>query len=122
MRAEERISPTLYAPPWRERTPDGKLGAEYGPSTAATFARQVARHLDWSYRAQAKARRGNEALRVYMRLDDGTLRLDVPESEVRVYRLIVEQGHSIRWTAKHLGVHRESVRSYMRRLKTRAAR
>lgn len=120
--AQQRVSQKLYAPPWRERQPDGTLGPEYGPRTVATYARQVAAALDWSFRGQSKASKRLEVLRDFMRLDDGTMRLGVPESEVRVYRIVVEQGHSTRWAAKNLGVNRATIQSYLRRLIVRAQR
>jgi DNA-directed RNA polymerase specialized sigma24 family protein len=117
-------NPQQFLPPWRDRGPDGKLGEPYGPSTALTFARQVARFGDWSYRKPpAKASRGADAdaLRAWMRLEDGTLRLGIPESEVRVYLLVYEGGKSVRWVARHLKLSRESCRSYIRRLRARMA-
>lgn len=115
--------PRLLAPPWRERGPDGKLGPEYGPKTAATYAKHVAQHRDWSYRTPSKESRGADldAIRDWIRLEDGTIRLDVPEGEARVY-LAIEQGDSVRSAARRLGISRESVRSYLRRLKARALR
>lgn len=101
----------LYAPPWRD-----SQGREYGPSMAA-YTRQLARHKDWSYRP-TPADEFYERLRAFMR-PGGVLRDDLPESEVRAYLIVVEQRSSTRYAARLLGVSRESVRSYLKRLKRR---
>lgn len=122
MAERERIPARQYASPWRERMPDGTLGPEYGPRSAATFAKLHAMHRDWTYKPPKRAAKQAIELQMWMRLEDGTLRMGVPESEVRVYRLVVEQGHSIRWVARRLEISRESVRSYLRRLRARMVR
>lgn len=109
----------LLAPPWRALNPDGTLGTEYGPQTAATYARHIAKHRDWSYRAPVttSARKVDfVALRAFMRQADGALRQDVPEGELEAYRLVVEQGMSPRKAGDTLGVSRRTIRVHLQRL------
>jgi DNA-directed RNA polymerase specialized sigma24 family protein len=114
---------SILLPPWRERLPDGRLGQEYGPRSVRTYERQIARWKDWAYRRPSReARLHADDLIAFMRLEDGSLREDVPPSERDVYVLIYEQGHSIRWTARERGLSRETVRSYIRRLKAKVPR
>ena len=112
--ANQKPDQKLYAPPWRAFGPDGKLGAPYGPGTAATFSRHLAAHRDWSYRRPSKVARGLEGLVAWMEAKER----DVPAGELRVY-LELRAGHSLRFVARNLGVSRETVRSYLRRLKAR---
>lgn len=114
----------LYLPPWRDRLPSGELSVEsYGPASPAALARQVTRYRDWSYRVATvsqDARQDGEAMRQYMRPDGGALREDVPDRERQVYLLVYEHGHSVRYVARQLEIKRESVRTYLRRLRERA--
>ncbi len=114
--------PELFAPPWRDRQPNGELGAEYGPKTATTYARHVAAYRDWAYRTPSKEARRPDAdqLIAWMRGENGSLRDDVPRSEQRAYELVYEQGHSTRFAARKLAVARASVVSALRRLRARA--
>lgn len=122
MKGKPEMQAIAYAPPWRERLPDGKLGQEYGPRSLATYARHIARFKDWSWRLPSKeARRDADAMIAFMRLEDGSIRPDVPASEVAVYLAVYEQGHSIRHTARARQLSRETVRAYLRRLKARLA-
>lgn len=114
MMAEIR-DPRLLSPPWRERNPDGTLGPEYGPGTPATYARHLAQHRDWSFRMKSKESRKNLDLIEWMESGD---RADVPVSERRVYEQICA-GHSVRYAARTLGLTRDSVRSYLDRLRAR---
>lgn len=113
----------LYAPPWRDVMPDGTLGPEYGPKSAAGYARLL---VDFKLgiappqRSPAQAR-DLDRLRAWIRLEDGTLRLDVPRAEAQVF-LGLEQGLGLRAIARQLGLSRETVRSYLRRLRARRAR
>lgn len=116
-------SAQLLAPPWRERLPDGSLGEPYGPKSIATFAAHVARWKDWSWRLPSKeARRDADVIIAYVRLEDGSFREGIPPGELKVYVAVMEEGHSVRHTARTLGVSRETVRSYLRRLRARVGR
>jgi len=55
----------------------------------------------------------------YMRLEDGSLRDDVPQRERDVYLLIFESGHASRYVARKLKISRSSVQVYLRRLRAR---
>lgn len=119
-----KMMQTNFAPPWREVMPTGKLGPEYGPASAAAYARQIARFKDWSWRTPSKvARRDADEVIGWMRQvgtpGEGELRAEVPTSEREAYLLIFEQGHSVRYVARLRGITRESVKSYLRRLKAR---
>ncbi len=110
----------LLSPPWRERLPDGTLGQEYGPPSPAALARHIARFKDWSWRLPSKeARRDADRLIAYVRLEDGSFRAGIPSGELRVYEMVMEAGHSTRYTARHLGLSRSTVTSYLRRLRGR---
>ena len=116
------MNASMLLPPWRDRLATGTLGPEYGPKTLRTYERQIARYKDWSYRKPSReARLHADELIAFMRLEDGTLRTEgIPESELLVYLLVYEQGHSIRHAARNRQLSRETVRSYLRRLKARA--
>src|SRR6187397_790346 len=101
----------MLLPPWRDRLVSGALGAEYGPRTLRTYERQIARYKDWSYRQPSReAIEGADEMIAFMRLEDGSLRTDVPPSELEVYRLVYEQGLSVRHAARSRGLSRETVR------------
>lgn len=111
---------TAFLPPWRDRDPDGALGPEYGPRNVLTYLRQIERWKDWSWRVPSRdARRDADQMIAFMRGEDGELRADVPSSEREVYLLVYEKGHSVRWVARERKVTRDTIRSYMRRLKAR---
>lgn len=109
------------APPWRERMADGTLGEQYGPKTIEAFARHLAAFRLWTWRPPSKEARRDDAaaLCAYMRPGGSELRCDVPESERGVYVMIYEKGHSVRYTAREMGLHRSTVRGYLRRLRAR---
>ena len=112
---------TLYAPPWLERRPDGTV-VEYGPSPQ-TFAQHVERFKNWAWRMPSKeARQDADLLIAYVRLEDGSFREGIPKGELRAYVAVFEEGHSVRHAARTLGLSRETVRSYMRRLRGRVGR
>ncbi len=113
-----------FIAPWAEKLPDG-TAIEYGPSPA-THARRDAEHRNWAWRRSgklaARLARSPEAvaLRAYMRPDGEHLRCDVPKRELEIYVHVYELGHSVRWVARRLKLHRSSVRTYVRRLMGRA--
>lgn len=116
-----------FAAPWHERLDDGTLSAPYGPPSPAAHARAMVRHRDWSFKrvtTPSKVARAADAgeLRAFMRLEDGTLRLDMPKAEVDAYLLVIERGHSERWAASKLGVSRRTVRVRLERLSAKAGR
>lgn len=109
----------IYFSPWLDRA----TGQTYGPSPQ-TLARKVAQHRNWSFRVSTPSRVARSAdaaeLRLFMRLEDGTLRMGVPESEVRAYLLVVEGGYSERTAAVKLDCSRRTVRKAIERLKEKA--
>lgn len=110
----------IYFSPWLDR----ETGETYGPETHATLAKHHARHRDWSFRVAtpSKAARSVDAgeLRAWMRLEDGTLRLDVPKAEADAYLLVCERGFSERTAAVKLNCSRRTVRVRLMRLRTKA--
>lgn len=119
MQAMLQIAET-YAAPWRERNLDGTLGAEYGPLSPTTFARQLNEFRQWAFRkdtaqrAKAPADEGvMVAVSVYVDAND------VPRREREVFELLAK-GHSRRFVARALGVRRETVKSFWKRLRARA--
>lgn len=109
----------VYAAPWRERMPDGSLTDPYGPS-ASTYARRLADFKNWAWRAPEKKRAARErAERLVAWVEEN--RKQVPTRELEVYGWVYLRGMPVRWTARRLGVSRESVRTYLKRLRSRAA-
>ncbi len=108
----------VYLPPWRERQPDGSLGSVYGPNSTRAYAVAVQRHRDWAWKRPSKEaqREDADALRAFMRNGGAEL---VPDGELRVYRMIYEDGMAVRTCARKLGIRRETVKSYIKRLKAR---
>lgn len=104
-------------PPWRDRNPDGTLSDEYGPSPG-TFAKRMADHKNWAFRPRSKTSRLDaEKVHVFMAHSK-----DVPAREVDAYRLVYQQGHSVRWAASKLGIRRDSVKRLLQQLRWRANR
>ena len=119
------IAAEVFQPPWREVQPNGQLGPEYGPPSPSALARAASKFANWAYRKPpqvAKDVNPDTAMRLlkFMRGPDGGLRTDVPKREVDVYLAVYEQGHNVKWTARHLGIRRETVKVYIKRLKERA--
>jgi len=109
----------VLAPPWRERLPDGTWH-EYGPRTLSTYQRHVERFKNWAYRKPSKeALRDADQMIAFVRLEDGSFRDGIPDGELKVYVHVYEKGHAIRHAARELGLSRETVRSYLRRLRAR---
>lgn len=115
----------LYQPPWRERMPNGELSSEsYGPSTSAVLARQIRRYKDWSFRpvctkSEESKQPDADEMRQFMRGGYGHLRTDIPEGELKTYVAVYEQGHAVRWCARQWGVRRETIKSWLKRLRAR---
>ncbi len=117
-----QLSAQLLAPPWREMLPSGEVGEPYGPSPSA-YAEHVRRFKNWAFRLPSKeARLDADQLIAFVRREDGNFREGIPSGELKVYAAIFEQGHSVRHAARELGVSRETVRSYLRRLRARVGR
>ena len=117
-----RRTARIYQPPWRDRNPDGTLSQEYGPRTPSAYARALRNHENWAWRwEQADPTSDRREVIEFMRGETGELRDDVPDSEVVVYQALYEQGASIRSAARELRLSRETVRSYLKRLKARVA-
>jgi hypothetical protein len=113
---------TMFAPPWVEVMPNGER-VEYGPKSMATFAAHVAKYKLWSWRMPSReARQDADVMIAFVRLEDGTFRAGIPAGELKVYVAIFEQGHSVRHAAREMKVSRETVRSYLRRLRARVGR
>lgn len=119
-------SAETYAAPWRERDKNGALGEEYGPASPTAHARQVARFNNWAYQPlptlgkPVLAAEAAERVHTFMRPDGVAIREDVPRRERDVYELVICQGHSVRWCARHMKQSRQSVKSYIKRLVGRA--
>lgn len=110
----------LYSAPWHERLPNGELNPEpYGPPSPSALARQVAKAKDWSWRVSKPSKEAQkpdaEALAMFMAVNADK----VPEGERRVYKAIYLEGHAIRWCARQWGVRRETVKSWLKRLRAR---
>lgn len=114
------VDPKHLSPPWRERMPDGQLGPEYGPQTPATYARHVAQHRDWSFQPPKGDRKDAAKVLAYALLEDGSIRVDLPESEALIVREIFMKGHSVRWLARQRGIKRDTIKSYLKRLRAKA--
>lgn len=111
-------------PPWRDRLADGTLGPEYGPRTSESYARQVARHRDWSYRPQQLSptqRADADVIHGYMRMPDGSLRVDgISERESQTYLEIYVAGAGIKTLAARWSVSAGTIKSYIKRLRAKA--
>jgi len=113
---------TMFAPPWVDVLPNGER-VEYGPRSLATYAAHVAKYKLWSWRMPSKeSRQDADTLIAYVRLEDGSFREGIPQGELKVYVQVFEHGHSVRHAARDLGLSRETVRSYLRRLRARVGR
>ena len=67
-------------PPWL----DLDTGEQYGPETAATYARHIAKYKDWAYHQQRPERAEAPLVhRFYLACWE-----ELPASEVLVYRLV----------------------------------
>ena len=106
------MTSTKYAPPWL----DLATGQTYGPETAATYARHVARYRDWAYH-KPKPERSEAPLvhRFFVACWE-----ELPASEVLVYRLVYVLRMSLNEAADGEGLSKSSVKSYVRRLRRRA--
>jgi DNA-directed RNA polymerase specialized sigma24 family protein len=108
-----------YLPPWRELNPDGSLSEPYGPPSAEALARRVAKHRDWSFRppvSKEAAQHGDAA-----ELAELVARLgaELPEGERKVYRAVYLDGHNLRWCARKWSVRRQTVQTWLKRLRAR---
>lgn len=101
----------IYMAPWRERRPDGELGKQYGPSPS-TYARQLNNHRNWAW---APTKQRDDLADCASVIESGR----ASSRERDCYELL-KAGHSEREAASHLGVTRDSVRTYIRRLKAKA--
>lgn len=116
------VSATLFAPPWVDVLPSGER-VEYGPKSLATYAAHVAKYKLWSWRLPSKeARQDGDVLIAYVRLEDGSFRPGIPAGELRVYRLVCEEGHSTRYAARALNISRSTVKTALRRLRARVGK
>ncbi len=110
------MSDRNYVPPWREVLPDGSLGEEYGPKSAATLATQMARYRNWAYRKQRPERA--EAPLVHRFFAECWESL--PDSELLAYRLVYVLRMSLSEAAEEEGLVKGSIKSYVKRLRTKA--
>lgn len=113
-------SHAVYAAPFRERLPNGELGPEYGPVSPAAQAAQTARLRDWSFQPPVRTDQRKSKLSAVLEPAGGVRGVDLSPQERRVLDLIVGGGHSIRWVAKYLGLRRDTVRTYVARIKAKA--
>lgn len=113
----------LFAAPWAEPLIDQRGETElieYGPQPS-TYHRQLQRYRLWSWRPEPQSATTDAAdVVAYMREAGGLQK--APRREREVYMLVYERGRSVRWSAKALGITRESARSYLRRLRGRVRR
>jgi DNA-directed RNA polymerase specialized sigma24 family protein len=118
-----RRADTIYLAPWREQLPDGSLSETYGPTTPSAYAKALRRFENWAWRwAQPDPASDAREVIGYMRDGEtGELREDVPDSEREVYLAVYERGQGVRQAARSAGLSRETVRSYLRRLKARVS-
>lgn len=107
-----------YAPPWRDILPDGTLGEEYGPKSAATLATQMARYQNWAYRKQGPERAEAPLVHRFFAECWETL----PESELLAYRLVYVLKMSLSEAAEEEGLVKGSIKSYVQRLRDKAAK
>ena len=107
-----------YSPPWRDLLPDGTLGPEYGPASAAAMATQTARYQNWAYRKQGPER--DEAPLVHRFFAECWESL--PESEMLAYRLVYVLRMSLSEAAEEEGLVKGSIKSYVRRLRAKAVK
>lgn len=110
-------SEAIYAPPWRDVLPNGKLSEPFGPSLA-TYAKRVAEFRQWAFNRQpSKQARTVDAADVRALLLDGNAH--IPDGERQVGKLVYLDGYSVRWVAKHLERSRRTVRVQLERLRDR---
>lgn len=115
------LTAETFSAPWRERLPNGQLSDEYGPASPVAHARALAKFKLWSYQPTRFGAKpifdGDVAFVITTYLAEN----EVPKREREVFEYLAE-GHSIRWCARKLGVRRETVRSYLKRLRVRVER
>lgn len=107
----------IYASPWRDILPDGSLSPPYGPSPS-TLARQRARHEDWAWRPGRGPRNSLHELEPAV-FPGGEARLDIPQRELDVFRLLVDENLTRRQAAARMGVSINTVKTLVQRLKRR---
>ena len=109
------MTENIFLPPWRAKGPRGKLSQEYGPPSPAAYARQLARYRNWAFQPSKEARKHSELLWHFMATETV-----VSDREQQCYHLVYEDGHSVRWVARHLNLKRETVKKYLKRLVAKA--
>lgn len=110
-----------FQPPWRERNPDGSLGREYGPSPS-TLARRIKAYRDWSWRPSGHEERKRKEGKLLLDWLEAGGTEQATERELDVFCALYVGGMSTRGAAKHLGISRDSVRAYRKRLFARMER
>ena len=104
----------IYMAPWAERMPDGTL-REYGPSPQ-TYTRKVGEHRQWGWQPNKEARKADaDAIRSLLMSNPET----IPAGELAAGTAVYLNGHSVRWTARHLGKSRRTIRVQLERLAQR---
>lgn len=104
-----------FQPPWRELQPNGELGAEYGPSPS-TLARRIKAFRMWTWRPEShEERRRQEALLISEWFNAGG-DAEASAREHDVFNQLYVYGASTREAARQLGISRDTVREYRKRL------
>jgi hypothetical protein len=127
----------IYAPPWRMRMPDGKLGPEYGPASEGELDRLLSEYEQstaggglWDADEDARTR-GTMTRKQAARVE----RSDMPTiaeylfrrpgglapREVECYLRFWVDGLSYLATARKMGIHPGAVRSMVHRIRGKAA-
>ena len=101
-----------FAAPWRERLPNGELGAEYGPSPA-TYHRRWAAHRNWAHRPPNSV----AGLRSFVAAHAD----EIPARELECYQLLAS-GLTHEQAAERMGTARGTIGVWIRRLRQRAER
>ena len=103
----------IYMAPWRELQASGALGPEYGPSPS-TFARRLAAYKTWSWRPEYAARADLPRLAAVIERGGASKR------EQEAFELVYLQRLPERKAADMMGCTRDTVRTYLKRLRAKA--
>jgi hypothetical protein len=125
----------IYAPPWRMRMPDGRLGPEYGPRSESEMAEEIARYNQtreggglWDEETEAQSK-GRVTVRQQRRVERSDLSRvmyyigrnsgSIPARELECAMLYWQDGRSQGRVARLMSVKVETVREWLKRLRER---